>query len=195
MNPIRFIVNLFPRRTVAPIPCYKSFFANSTIAMHPPCFGNSCPDTAFIKFQSHDPWPSDHPFSFHRSHLRPALVRRTMSDTIETATLYEHRMRSSSRSDEEQLEIEFRPVTATSDPHWYEGCRQALPARGKHSKSKNPGRTSSVCRSAVARRFQSLPHFLDLRQRRLQRHFRRSALVAFIFKATLLPRLAFAPSV
>ena len=118
-----------------------------------------------------------------------------MSDTIETATLYERHMRSSSRSDEEQLEIEFRPVTATSDPHWYEGCRQALPARGKHSKSKNPGRTSSVCRSAVARRCQSLPHFLDLRQRRLQRHFSRSALVAFIFKATLFPRLAFAPSV
>ena len=118
-----------------------------------------------------------------------------MSDTIETATLYERRMRSSSRSDEEQLEIEFRPVTATSDPHWYEGCRQALPARGKHSNSKNLARTSSVCRSAVARRCQRLPHFLDLRQRRLQRHFRRSALVAFIFKATLLPRLAFAPSV
>ena len=115
MNPIRFIVNLFPRRTVAPIPCYKSFFSNSTIAMHSPCFGNSCPDTAFIKFQSHDPWPSVS-FSFHRSHLRPALVRRTMSDTIETATLYERHMRSSSRSDEEQLQIEFRPVTATSDP-------------------------------------------------------------------------------
>lgn len=162
--------------------------------MHSPCFGNSCSDTAFIKFQSHDPWPSVS-FSFHRSHLRPALVRRTMSDTIETATLYERHMRSSSRSDEEQLQIEFRPVTATSDPHWYEGCRQALPARGKHSNSKNLARTSSVCRSAVARRFQSLPHFLDLRQRRLQRHFRRSALVAFIFKATLLPRLAFAPSV
>ena len=80
-----------------------------------------------------------------------------MSDTIETATLYERHMRSSSRSDEEQLQIEFRPVTATSDPHWYEGCRQALPARGKHFKSKCPGRTSSVCRSAVARRFQSLP--------------------------------------
>ena len=111
------------------------------------------------------------------------------------AILYERHMRSSSRSDEEQLQIEFRPVTATSDPHWYEGCRQALPARGKHSNLKTPGRISSMCRSAVARRLQRLPHFLDLRQRRLQRHFRRSAFVAFIFKATLLPCLAFAPSV
>ena len=118
-----------------------------------------------------------------------------VTDTIETATLYERHMRSSSRSDEEPLQIEFSSVAATSDPHWYEGCRQALPARGKHSNSKTPGRISSVCRSAVARRCQRLPHLLDLRQRRVQRHFRRFAFVAFMFKAALLPCFAFAPRV
>ena len=137
MNPsLRFIVNLCPRGTVAAIPRYENFFSNRhrlhQISITRPAAGR------FIFLPSQPP-------------STRTGTKDDVTDTIETATLYERHMRSSSRSDEEPLQIEFSSVAATSDPHWYEGCRQALPARGKHSNSKTPGRISSVCRSAVAR--------------------------------------------
>ena len=102
MNPsLRFIVNLCPRGTVAAIPRYENFFSNRhrlhQISITRPAAGR------FIFLPSQPP-------------STRTGTKDDVTDTIETATLYERHMRSSSRSDEEPLQIEFSSVAAQQPP-------------------------------------------------------------------------------